>query len=166
MNEENTKITKDDVKAKIRKRYAGIDPDLLEVIPAKEKPSIKDTNVMKRVAIYVRVSTDDPNQTTSFELQKNYYDDIISNNPSYNLVGMYADEGISGTSMLKRKEFNRMIDDCRAGKIDLIITKSVSRFARNLVDMHSRVFSRLSPRVSMDELTPMLARKSLAGTAV
>ena len=88
MNEENTKITKDDVKAKIRKRYAGIDPDLLEVIPAKEKPSIKDTNVMKRVAIYVRVSTDDPNQTTSFELQKNYYDDIISNNPSYNLVGM------------------------------------------------------------------------------
>ena len=139
MNEENTKITKDDVKAKIRKRYAGIDPDLLEVIPAKEKPSIKDTNVMKRVAIYVRVSTDDPNQTTSFELQKNYYDDIISNNPSYNLVGMYADEGISGTSMLKRKEFNRMIDDCRAGKIDLIITKSVSRFARNLVDGISTV---------------------------
>ena len=151
MNEENTKITKDDVKAKIRKRYAGIDPDLLEVIPAKEKPSIKDTNVMKRVAIYVRVSTDDPNQTTSFELQKNYYDDIISNNPSYNLVGMYADEGISGTSMLKRKEFNRMIDDCRAGKIDLIITKSVSRFARNLVDAISivRELSQLRPPVAL-----------------
>ena len=107
MNEENTKITKDDVKAKIRKRYAGIDPDLLEVIPAKEKPNIKDTTTMKRVAIYVRVSTDDPNQTTSFELQKNYYDDIISKNPSYNLVGMYADEhaiiGTSGENLVKSR---------------------------------------------------------------
>ncbi|MBO5453867.1 MAG: hypothetical protein J6A69_07915 [Clostridia bacterium] len=91
MSEENVRTNKEDIKAKIRKRYAGIDPDLLEVIPAKEKPNIKDTTTMKRVAIYVRVSTDDPNQTTSFELQKNYYDDIISKNPSYNLVGMYAD---------------------------------------------------------------------------
>ena len=83
MSEENVRTNKEDIKAKIRKRYAGIDPDLLEVIPAKEKPNIKDTTTMKRVAIYVRVSTDDPNQTTSFELQKNYYDDIISKNPSY-----------------------------------------------------------------------------------
>ena len=151
MNEENVKTNKEDIKAKIRKRYAGIDPDLLEVIPAKEKPNIKDTTTIKRVAIYVRVSTDDPNQTTSFELQKNYYDDIISKNPSYNLVGMYADEGISGTSMAKRKEFNRMIDDCRAGKIDLIITKSVSRFARNLVDAISivRELSQLKPPVAV-----------------
>lgn len=151
MSEENVRTNKEDIKAKIRKRYAGIDPDLLEVIPAKEKPNIKDTTTMKRVAIYVRVSTDDPNQTTSFELQKNYYDDIISKNPSYNLVGMYADEGISGTSMAKRKEFNRMIDDCRAGKIDLIITKSVSRFARNVVDCirYVRELSSLRPPVGV-----------------
>lgn len=107
MSEENVRTNKEDIKAKIRKRYAGIDPDLLEVIPAKEKPNIKDTTTMKRVAIYVRVSTDDPNQTTSFELQKNYYDDIISKNPSYNLVGMYADEhviiGTSGENLVKSR---------------------------------------------------------------
>lgn len=135
MNVEEVKLSKDEIKEKIRKRYEGVDPNLLEVIPAKEKPKLSDVNVERRVAIYVRVSTDDPNQTSSFELQKNHYcDDVISKNPSYNLVGIYADEGISGTSMAKRKEFNRMIDDCHAGKIDLIITKSLSRFARNLVD--------------------------------
>lgn len=135
MNVEEVKLSKDEIKEKIRKRYEGVDPNLLEVIPAKEKPKLTDTNIERRVAIYVRVSTDDPNQTSSFELQKNHYcDDVISKNPSYNLVGIYADEGISGTSMAKRKEFNRMIDDCHAGKIDLIITKSLSRFARNLVD--------------------------------
>lgn len=135
MNIEEVKLSKEEIKEKIRKRYEGVDPNLLEVIPAKEKPKLSDTNIERRVAIYVRVSTDDPNQTSSFELQKNHYcDDVISKNPSYNLVGIYADEGISGTSMAKRKEFNRMIDDCHAGKIDLIITKSLSRFARNLVD--------------------------------
>lgn len=135
MNVEEVKLSKDELKEKIRKRYEGVDPNLLEVIPAKEKPKLSDVNIERRVAIYVRVSTDDPNQTSSFELQKNHYcDDVISKNPSYNLVGIYADEGISGTSMAKRKEFNRMIDDCHAGKIDLIITKSLSRFARNLVD--------------------------------
>jgi len=135
MSVEEVKLTKEELKEEIRKRYEGIDPNLLEVIPAKEKPKLDDPNIKRRVAVYVRVSTDDPNQTSSFELQKNhYYDDVIAKNPSYELVGVYADEGISGTSTAKRKEFNRMIDDCHAGKIDLIITKSLSRFARNLVD--------------------------------
>ena len=63
-----------------------------------------------------------------------YYTEIITRNPDYELVDIYADEGISGTNTKKRDDFNRMIEDCRAGKIDLIITKSISRFARNTLD--------------------------------
>lgn len=108
MNVEEVKLSKDEIKEKIRKRYEGVDPNLLEVIPAKEKPKLSDVNVERRVAIYVRVSTDDPNQTSSFELQKNHYcDDVISKNPSYNLVGIYADEhviiGTSGENLVKSR---------------------------------------------------------------
>ena len=85
-------------------------------------------------AIYVRVSTDDPRQTTSFELQKQYYDEFVKRHPKWKLVKSYADEGISGTSLKHRDAFNEMIADCKAGKITLIICKSVSRFARNVVD--------------------------------
>ena len=93
-----------------------------------------DDEIYKRVAVYARVSTDDPRQTSSYELQKNYYTDMVSRHPNWDLVDIYADEGISGTSLKKRDSFNRMIADCKAGKIDLIVTKSVSRFARNIVD--------------------------------
>ena len=88
----------------------------------------------KRVAVYARVSTDDPRQTSSYELQKNHYTDVISRHEGWNLVEIYADEGISGTSLQHRDAFLRMIEDCKAGKIDLIVTKSVSRFARNVLD--------------------------------
>lgn len=121
-------------KLRIRSRYQGIEPELLEVIPAKPTENLYDDNVHKRVAVYARVSTDDPRQTSSYELQKNYYEDYISHYSNWELVQIYADEGISGTSLRHRTSFNQMINDCMAGKIDMIITKSVSRFARNIVD--------------------------------
>lgn len=121
-------------KDKIRERYKGSNNDKQFVIPAKPQPSIYDDSVKRRVAVYARVSTDSTQQTSSFELQKNHYTDLINKNPNWTLVDIYADEGISGTSLNHRDEFLRMIEDCRAGKIDLVITKSVSRFARNTVD--------------------------------
>lgn len=126
-------------KAKIRSRYQGIDPELLDVIPAKTEAGLYDDNVHRRVAVYARVSTDDPHQTSSYELQKNYYEDYVARQPNWELVGIYADEGISGTSVKHRDAFNRMIKECIAGKIDMIITKSVSRFSRNIVDCISTV---------------------------
>lgn len=87
-----------------------------------------------RVAAYCRVSTAEEEQLNSFENQVVYYTAYINNNPEYEMVDIYADEGISGTSTRRRDEFNRMIADCKAGKIDLVITKSISRFARNTQD--------------------------------
>ena len=89
--------------------------------------------------MYARVSTDNVQQTSSYELQKKYYEDFVVHHPNWTLVKIYADEGISGTSLAHRDEFNSMIADCRSGKIDMIITKSVSRFARNVVDCISMV---------------------------
>ena len=135
MNENEQKLSSnEEKKEQIRKRYKGVDESKLSVIPAKPDLDIFDKQSIVRVAIYARVSTDDPNQTSSYELQKNYYTDLVNRNPNWNLVDIYADEGISGTSLEHRDNFVRMIEDCKAGKIDLIVTKSVSRFARNLVD--------------------------------
>lgn len=73
MSVEEVKLSKEELKDEIRKRYEGVDPNLLEVIPAKEKPKLDDPDIERRVAVYVRVSTLDPRQTSSFELQKNHY---------------------------------------------------------------------------------------------
>lgn len=124
---------KDLRKEKIRQRYKGINPDEINVIPAMPEEDFFD-NKERRVAVYVRVSTDDPRQTSSYELQKNYYSDVIERHTGWKLVKIYADEGISGTSVAHRKAFLEMIKDCEDNKIDLIVTKSVSRFARNVVD--------------------------------
>ena len=88
----------------------------------------------KRVAAYCRVSTDSEEQLNSYEAQKSYYTQKIEDSPDWEMAGIYADEGISGTSMKKRTEFKKMITACKRGHIDLIITKSLSRFARNTVD--------------------------------
>lgn len=88
----------------------------------------------KRVAAYARVSTDSDEQLTSYEAQKDYYEKFIRSKPEWEFAGMYADEGISGTSVRNRPGFNSMISEAMAGNIDLIVTKSVSRFARNTVD--------------------------------
>ena len=109
----------------------------ITVIPAKTNRSSLAENLepkKKRVAAYCRVSTDQEEQLSSYEAQVNYYTAYIENHPDYECAGIYADEGISGTNTKKREQFNRMIDDCKAGKIDMIITKSISRFARNTLD--------------------------------
>ena len=122
------------VKQKIRERYKGVSEDVLDVILAKPQEDFYKPKTIKRVAVYARVSTDDPNQTSSYELQKNHYEDMVRRKENWELVDIYADEGISGTSLQHRDSFVRMLHDCQAGKIDLIVTKSVSRFARNIVD--------------------------------
>ncbi|WP_445293144.1 recombinase family protein [Cytobacillus sp. FSL R7-0680] len=86
------------------------------------------------MAAYCRVSTDQLEQLSSYEAQVEYYTTYISNHTDYELAGIYADEGISGTNTKKREQFNKMIKDCKSGKIDMIITKSISRFARNTLD--------------------------------
>ena len=88
----------------------------------------------KRVCAYVRVSTDNLEQKTSYTAQTEEYTSRIQNNPEWIFSGIYADEGISGTSTKHRKQFNAMMDAARRGEIDMILTKSISRFARNTVD--------------------------------
>ena len=108
----------------------------VRVIPAtKTQGAIHSTHDgKKRVAAYCRVSTDSEEQLNSYEAQKSYYTQKIADSPDWEMAGIYADEGISGTSMKKRTEFKKMITACKRGHIDLIITKSLSRFARNTVD--------------------------------
>ena len=98
-------------------------------------PTLSQTDSpYKRVAAYARVSTASEEQLNSVEAQKDYFEKMILQHEGWILVGVYADEGISGTSIHQRKAFLQMIEDAMAGKIDLIITKSISRFARNTVD--------------------------------
>lgn len=109
------------------------------MIPARvnrrAKREEKETEIPKtRVAAYCRVSTDSDEQATSYEMQVEHYTEYISKNPGWELAGIYADDGISGTNTKKREDFNRMIEDCMAGKIDFVISKSISRFARNTLD--------------------------------
>ena len=87
-----------------------------------------------RVAAYARVSSSSEDQLNSYRVQNQYYSELISNNPDWEMVDIYADEGITGTSVEKREDFQRMMQDCRKGKIDRILVKSISRFARNTKD--------------------------------
>lgn len=104
------------------------------VIPAKSCEENKQAAKCLRVAAYCRVSTDDEKQKTSYEAQIGYYTEKINSNPEWQMAGIFADEGISGTQAQKRPEFLKMIRLCRQRKIDVILTKSLSRFARNTVD--------------------------------
>lgn len=111
----------------------------MNVIKIPAKPQ-KGNNTAKqevkrlRVAAYCRVSTDNDEQATSYETQIEHYTEYINKNPEWVLVNVYADEGISATNTKKRNQFNAMIEDCKKGLIDMILTKSISRFARNTVD--------------------------------
>lgn len=98
----------------------------ITVIPAAEK-----CGEVIRTAAYARVSSDSADQLNSFAAQIRYYSELLENSSDAVLVDIYADEGISGTGAAKRNEFQRLMRDCRKGKIDRILTKSVSRFARN-----------------------------------
>lgn len=104
------------------------------VIPGKPELQKAASIRQQRVAAYCRVSTEEEEQQSSYENQCNYYTDLIMKNPNWSMAGIYADEGISGTQAKKRDDFMRMIKVCKKGKIDLILTKSISRFARNTVD--------------------------------
>ena len=104
------------------------------MIPAKPQEEIKKAAKCLRVAAYCRVSTDDKEQKTSYEAQIQYYTNKINKNPDWQMAGIFADEGITGTQAKKRPQFLKMIRLCRQGKIDVILTKSLSRFARNTVD--------------------------------
>ena len=109
----------------------------ITVIPARKRvgnTATADNKPKLKVAAYCRVSTDSEEQATSYDAQVEHYTEFIRKNPEWEFAGIYADDGISGTNTKKREEFNRMIEDTMAGKIDMIITKSISRFARNTLD--------------------------------
>ena len=104
-------------------------------IPANQAPyqeQIKNRRL--RTCAYCRVSSSTDEQLHSFDAQYGYYSNYIQKNENWVFAGIYADEGITGTSRQRRQRFNDMIEDCEEGKIDLIITKSITRFARNVVD--------------------------------
>lgn len=135
-----TDLTNEQKKERIRNKVrAKVDEEKYIYYPETIRTDTYKGDEYQRVAIYARVSTDDVNQTTSFELQQKYYEDFVRQHEKWELVRIYADEGISGTSLRHRDAFNEMIADAKAGKIDLIITKSVSRFARNVEDFLSSV---------------------------
>lgn len=104
-------------------------PRVIKIEPA-ERPQ----NVRLRVAAYTRVSSDSEDQLNSFAAQNRYYTELISGKAEWRMVDIYADEGITGTSVAKRDDFQRMMADCRRGLIDQILVKSISRFARNTKD--------------------------------
>ena len=122
----------------------------VQVIPALSERDGYEKRKL-RVCAYCRVSTDMDTQALSYELQVQNYTEYITSNDEWEFAGIYADRGISGTSLKHRDEFNRMIADCRAGKIDLIITKAVTRFARNVLDCIStiRMLKQLDPPVGV-----------------
>lgn len=134
-------------------------------LPAKQKES-QSAEQQLRVAAYCRVSTKEEDQLNSYEAQKTYYTDKIMTNPKWTMAGIFADEGITGTSAKKREDFMRMMRWCKQGKIDLILTKSVSRFSRNTVDClnYIRMLKALGISVyfekeninSMDESTELM----------
>ena len=109
----------------------------ITVIPARKRvgnTAAAEQRPKLKVAAYCRVSTDSEEQASSYEVQVAHYTQFIQKNPEWELAGIYADDGITGTNTKKREEFNRMIQDCMDGNIDMIITKSISRFARNTLD--------------------------------
>ena len=135
----------------LRQVYQQIDDTEKMFIPAKPKADLYGQEHLYRVCAYCRVSTDNDEQLSSFELQQAHYKQLAEDHPNWDLKRIFADEGISGTSLKNRDAFNEMIQACRDGKYDLIVTKSVSRFARNLVDCISliRMLKGLTPPVGV-----------------
>ena len=127
---------RDHVRQRIR---AAVDPDSYMYTPAKEKSEYAKTDEFQRVGIYARVSTMNAGQTSSYELQQKYYEELVRRYPKWVLVKIYADEGKSGVTMQHREAFNEMMEDAYAGKLDLIIVKNISRLARNVIDFLSTV---------------------------
>lgn len=121
-----------------------------------------------RAAAYVRVSTDSAGQETSLILQKEYYETYIQSKPDYEFAGIYEDDGITATSVEKRKGFLRMMEDCQAGKIDIILTKSISRFARNTGDLlyYVNMLNALNPPVEIYFETDRMSTFGTSGETI
>lgn len=138
-----------------QQRNAKIRETLNQQVEVQVIPALEDLEGYEkrkpRVCAYCRVSTDMDTQALSYELQVQNYTEYITSNPDWEFAGIYADRGISGTSLKHRDDFNRMIADCEAGKVDLIVTKAVTRFARNVVDAISTVrkLKQLNPPVGV-----------------
>lgn len=107
---------------------------VVQVIPARKAEAVRKEKRKLRVAAYCRVSTEQEEQLGSFANQVEYYTRLIEDEENWELAGIYADEGISGTGTRKRKGFQRLIEACDEGRVDFVITKSISRFARNTAD--------------------------------
>lgn len=122
------------------------------IIPPKKRLELSGETPKLRVAAYCRVSTQEEQQVGSFEMQIHHFTKRIQANPDWEMVEIYQDEGISATTVEKRLGFQKMIADAVAGKIDLILTKSISRFGRNIVDIlnNLRTLSALNPPVSVE----------------
>ena len=128
-----------EAREELRQLYRREDTGEKTYIPAKPKVDLYGEAHPFRACAYCRVSTDNDEQLSSFELQQAHYKQLVLDHPNWDLRHIYADEGISGTSLKNRDAFNEMIAACQRGEYDLIITKSVSRFARNLVDCISLI---------------------------
>lgn len=130
-------------------------PKVVRVIPPTISVSESTTQEyrQKRVVAYCRVSTKQEEQLNSYDVQKRYYTERINGEPDWTLVAIFADKGITGTSVKKRDEFNKMIKLCKRGKVDMIITKSISRFARNTVDClkYTRMLKEIGVDVYFEE---------------
>jgi hypothetical protein len=146
-SDEKRQSTKD----AIREVYANGPQKEVQIIPAKKDLPTDAEKKKLRVCAYCRVSTEEDNQASSYELQVQNYTKMIQENPDWEFAGIFADEGISGTSVLHREHFLEMIEKCKAGEIDLIITKQVSRFARNVLDSLNYIFMlrKLDPPVGV-----------------
>lgn len=130
------------------KVQSGMQSEFAQLFHADEEPQEQDSRFIStatfratkkkngclKVAAYIRVSTDSSDQENSYETQERYFNQLIENNPEWNAVGVYSDYGISGTSREKRTGFRRLLRHCKEGKIDRIVCKSISRFARNTAD--------------------------------
>ena len=135
----------------IRDAYTNGPQKEVQIIPAKRDMESEAEKKKLRVCAYCRVSTDEDTQASSYELQVQNYTKMIQENDEWEFAGIFADEGISGTSVLHREHFLEMIEKCKAGEIDLIITKQVSRFARNVLDSLNYIFMlrKLDPPVGV-----------------
>lgn len=127
---DNPQVGAESKRDKIRRKYGGAQRDGTEVRRARKESSIFDENKVMRVGVYCRVSTGNTEQLSSYIMQQKYYSQYVERHPGWVLVEIYADEGISGTSLKHRDNFLRMLRDCEEDKLDLIVVKSVSRFAR------------------------------------
>jgi DNA invertase Pin-like site-specific DNA recombinase len=130
MNQNNRQRNDEEKRDKIRRKYNAAERAGLEVKHARKEKNIFDNGGIMRVGVYCRVSTGNMKQLTSYIMQQKYYSEFVERHSGWVLIEIYADEGISGTSLNHRDEFLRMLKNCEDGKLDLIVVKSVSRFAR------------------------------------